>query len=301
MHSAHRSGGDGGRRRSARCGPTTSSPGTHRSHHITLAKGMPADEVMAELFGKAGGRRSAAAVGTCTWPTSRPRSLRLERHRRCRAGDRPRRGAWRLGAAGTTRSRSASSVTAASTSGGCGSSSNLASVWRLPLVIVCENNLYAVETPYSAGHRRRRHRRPRRGLRPALGQGRRPGRRRGVPREPGRGGRARAGDGPSLHRVADLPPRRPRRRRPRRPTARREEVTGGRRPRPVAAAASRDRPPPACSSPARSTTIAERQRGQGGRSGRVRRELALPRPGHRAGQRDRPRHRRSRGTAMSSR
>ena len=84
----------------------------------------------------------------------------------------------------------------------------------LPAVFVCENNLYGEFTPMAGGHRGRRHRRPRRRLRHAVGGGRRQ-RPVGRPRRRDRGGHPGARrTGPDAARVPDLPPLRPFQERP---------------------------------------------------------------------------------------
>ena len=38
---------------------------------------------------------------------------------------------------------------------------NMATVWNLPVVFVCENNQYGMSVPWQASHQAARHRRPR--------------------------------------------------------------------------------------------------------------------------------------------
>lgn len=119
--------------------------GTHRSHHITLAKGLPAREVMAELYGKATG-----SVG------GRGGHMHLADMSRGHFGSNGIVGAGlgiALGAALAASVQERSQVVAGFFGDGGANVGrvwefiNLAALWRLPLVIVCENNLYAVETP----------------------------------------------------------------------------------------------------------------------------------------------------------
>jgi TPP-dependent pyruvate/acetoin dehydrogenase alpha subunit len=121
--------------------------GTHRSHHHALASGIPADELMAELFGRRtgsnGGRGGSmhvasldrgfiggngivgAAVGLATGAALSAKTRGTDRVAVGFVGD-----------GGANTGRTWESV-------------NLAAIWKLPVIIVCENNLYAVETTTS--------------------------------------------------------------------------------------------------------------------------------------------------------
>jgi TPP-dependent pyruvate/acetoin dehydrogenase alpha subunit len=120
------------------------SAAPHRSHHLALAKGMPPRLIMAELYGKAtgcaGGRGghmhladfsvgffgSNGIVGAglgLAMGAALAQSYRGE----------PRVSAGFFGDGGANTGRVWEFV-------------NLAAAWRLPLIVVCENNGYAVET-----------------------------------------------------------------------------------------------------------------------------------------------------------
>lgn len=127
-------------------GDTTSA--SHRGHHHALARGMAPDRLMAELLGKAtgvsGGRGGSmhlvdldkgfigsngivgASVGIATgdafaaWYRMQPRVAVAF-----------------FGDGGINTGRTWEAL-------------NLAAAWKLPLIAVCENNLYAVETPIAA-------------------------------------------------------------------------------------------------------------------------------------------------------
>jgi TPP-dependent pyruvate/acetoin dehydrogenase alpha subunit len=120
---------------------------THRSHGHAIARGLPLREVAAELYGKAAGccrgkggsmhlgdlRRGmlpAIAIVAGSIPIAAglalsQKMLGSDRVTVCFFGD---------GAVGE---------------GAFHEGVNLAAVWRLPVVFVCENNQYAASTPYS--------------------------------------------------------------------------------------------------------------------------------------------------------
>jgi pyruvate dehydrogenase E1 component alpha subunit len=125
-------------------GPQDVAAASHRSHHVALAKGMDPRSVMAELYGKAtgcaGGRGghmhladfsvgfdgSNGIVGAglgIALGAAFAQGYRQDGH--CAAGF--------FGDGGANTGRVWEFV-------------NLAAAWKLPLIVVCENNGYAVET-----------------------------------------------------------------------------------------------------------------------------------------------------------
>ena len=136
----------GGRRRGGSVlRPDDVAAAPHRSHHIALAKGLApsAHDGRAVRQGdrRARGPRRAHAPGRLRSSATSDRTASSARgsgsrwaprslvHRRRPAG-----GAGFFGDGGANTGRIWEFV-------------NLAATWKLPLVVVCENNLYAVETP----------------------------------------------------------------------------------------------------------------------------------------------------------
>src|ERR1700722_15430028 len=118
--------------------------GTHRSHHHALAKGLGPRPVMAELFGKATGVSGG-----------RGGSMHLVDADRRFLGSNGIVGAGlglAMGAALGMKLQSQDLVAVGffgdggANTGRVWESINLAALWKLPLIAVCENNLYAVET-----------------------------------------------------------------------------------------------------------------------------------------------------------
>jgi pyruvate dehydrogenase E1 component alpha subunit len=117
--------------------------GSHRTHHHAIAKGLTADTVMAELYGRATGIRGGrggtihladwdrayiggngivgASAGIATGTALASKMRRLDQVSVAYFGD---------GAINTGRSLEAF---------------NLAAIWHLPVIFICENNQYAVE------------------------------------------------------------------------------------------------------------------------------------------------------------
>jgi TPP-dependent pyruvate/acetoin dehydrogenase alpha subunit len=125
---------------------TVSAP--HRGHHHALAKGMSPDRLMAELFGKATGvshgrggsmHLSDFSIGFIGSNGIVGASLGVALGDAFaayyRGEDRVAVGFFGDGGLNTGRTWEAL---------------NLAGAWKLPLIAVCENNLYAVETPTAA-------------------------------------------------------------------------------------------------------------------------------------------------------
>jgi pyruvate dehydrogenase E1 component alpha subunit len=116
----------------------------HRSHHHALAKGMAPRAVMAELFGKATGCRGG-----------RGGSMHLADLSIGFLGGNGIVGAGlgiAMGASLASSMRGEDQVSVGifgdggANTGRTWETVNIASVWKLPLIIVCENNMYAVET-----------------------------------------------------------------------------------------------------------------------------------------------------------
>lgn len=118
---------------------------THRSHHHAIAKGLPPRAVMAELLGKAtgvaggrGGSMHLADFDRGLWGSNGIVGGGLGLAMGAALGavqlGLPRVAVGFVGDGGANTGRVWEFV-------------NLAAVWSLPLVAICENNLYAVETP----------------------------------------------------------------------------------------------------------------------------------------------------------
>ncbi len=121
----------------------------HRAHGHAIAKGAPLDRVMAELMGREDGlcqrpRRIDAPGGHGARVHGRNRGGR--RQHPDRAGERP-------GGPASTAATSATVVffgDGAVQAGHFNETINLATLWGLPLILVCENNGFAEFTPRSA-------------------------------------------------------------------------------------------------------------------------------------------------------
>lgn len=120
---------------------------THRHHHHALAKGLEPAPVIAEMYGR--------ATGCCG---GRGGSMHLSDLAHGYLGGNGIVGAGvgiAMGAALAAQLRQSDQVCVGifgeggANVGRVWESINLATVWKLPLIIVCENNLYAVETAVS--------------------------------------------------------------------------------------------------------------------------------------------------------
>ena len=128
-------------------GPDDVVSGTHRSHHHALAKGMPPRRVMAELYGREDG--SSAGRGGSMHLVDRSRHF-LGSNGIVGAGL-----GIAMGASLAMHLRKQASVAVGyfgdggANNGRVWETINLAALWKLPLIAICENNLYAVETHIS--------------------------------------------------------------------------------------------------------------------------------------------------------
>jgi pyruvate dehydrogenase E1 component alpha subunit len=101
--------------------------GTHRSHHHALAMGLEPRRVMAELLGKASGTNGG-----------RSGSMHIADLGRGFIGGN--------GIVGAGVGLAMGAALGAAYTGRTWEAANMAAIWDLPLIVVCENNLYAVET-----------------------------------------------------------------------------------------------------------------------------------------------------------
>lgn len=128
-------------------GPGDVVSGTHRSHHHALAKGLTPRSIMAELFGKAdgcsGGRGGSMHLVDMSLNflgsngiVGAGLGLAMGAALAMKLQDQPRVAVGYFGDGGANTGRTWEFI-------------NLAALWKLPLIAVCENNLYAVETHIS--------------------------------------------------------------------------------------------------------------------------------------------------------
>jgi len=120
---------------------------THRGHGHCIAKGVEINEMMAELYGK--------ATGLCKGRGSSMHIADIKKGMLGANGIVGAGGPLACGSALTTKVLGTDEVTicffgdGAAEQGTMHESMNLAAIWKLPLVFVCENNMYAVTTPAS--------------------------------------------------------------------------------------------------------------------------------------------------------
>ena len=120
--------------------------GTHRSHHHCIAKGVDLSEMMAELLGKSTGTNKGKG-GTMHIADINKGMLGANG---VVGSNIP----VATGVALSAKIRGSDQVSAvffgdgASSQGSLHESMNLASIWKLPVLFVCENNRYAEATPF---------------------------------------------------------------------------------------------------------------------------------------------------------
>lgn len=125
-------------------GPEDSIVSTYREHGHALARGMPAARLMAELFGKANGCSRGHGGSMHFFDVSR----RFFGGYAIVGGGLP----VAVGLALAEKKRATSNISAcffgdgAVVEGEFHEAMNLAKLWRLPLLFLCENNLYAMGT-----------------------------------------------------------------------------------------------------------------------------------------------------------
>lgn len=121
--------------------------GTHRGHGHALAKGLPPVELFAELYGRAGGASGGRGgsmhlfkpeIGLMGTSGIVGPSILLA------AG-----AAYTFKLLGADRVSVAYFGDGAVNNGAFHEGCNMAAVWQLPVLLVCENNLYATEVPFA--------------------------------------------------------------------------------------------------------------------------------------------------------
>ncbi len=119
---------------------------THRGHGHCIAKGVNVNEMMAELYGK--------ATGSCKGKGGSMHIADVSKGMLGANGIVGAGGPLACGSALTSRTLADQKVTicffgdGAAEQGTMHESMNLASVWKLPVIFLCENNLFAESTPW---------------------------------------------------------------------------------------------------------------------------------------------------------
>ena len=120
--------------------------GTHRSHHHCIAKGVDLNEMMSELFGK--------VTGTGRGKGGTMHIADIDKGMLGANGIVGSNIPVATGVALTSKVKGTGQVSVvffgdgASSQGTLHESMNLASIWDLPVIFVCENNRYAESTPF---------------------------------------------------------------------------------------------------------------------------------------------------------
>ena len=120
---------------------------THRGHGHCIAKGVDVKEMMAELHGK--------ATGSCKGKGGSMHIADVNKGMMGANGIVGGGGPLACGSGLTAKVLGTDQVTAcfygdgAAEQGTMHEAMNLASIWKLPVIFVCENNLYAESTPYT--------------------------------------------------------------------------------------------------------------------------------------------------------
>jgi acetoin:2,6-dichlorophenolindophenol oxidoreductase subunit alpha len=121
---------------------------TYRGHHHTLARGAAMDATMAELLGRStgllGGKGGSMHLTSVEHGAMGSYAI-VGAHLPIAAG-----AAWAAQAQGTDQVAVCFFGDGATNIGAFHEALNLAAVWKLPVVFVCENNLYMEYTPISA-------------------------------------------------------------------------------------------------------------------------------------------------------
>jgi pyruvate dehydrogenase E1 component alpha subunit len=124
---------------------------THRPHGHALAKGVSPDAIMAELYGKATGtcKGKGGSMHVGDMEVGMPPAIAIV------GGNTP----IAAGAALAFKLQSSDRVSVcyfgdgATNEGAWHEALNAAAIWDLPVVFVCENNLYAASTPFNLAFR----------------------------------------------------------------------------------------------------------------------------------------------------
>jgi acetoin:2,6-dichlorophenolindophenol oxidoreductase subunit alpha len=121
---------------------------TYRGHHHTLARGAPMDATMAELLGRStgllGGKGGSMHLTSVEHGAMGSYAI-VGAHLPIAAG-----AAWSAQARGTDQVAVCFFGDGATNIGAFHEALNLAAVWTLPVVFVCENNLYMEYTPIAS-------------------------------------------------------------------------------------------------------------------------------------------------------
>ncbi len=121
---------------------------TYRGHHHTLARGAPMDATMAELLGRStgllGGKGGSMHLTSVEHGAMGSYAI-VGAHLPIAAG-----AAWSAQARGTEQVAVCFFGDGATNIGAFHEALNLAAVWKLPVIFVCENNLYMEYTPIAS-------------------------------------------------------------------------------------------------------------------------------------------------------